>query len=485
MRNEAPSHAPPSATPLAGLTEADIVQLRETHGWNELPRPPRTPAWQVLARQFTSFLVLILIVAALIAFLLGERIDTAAIMMVVLLNGILGFVQEWRAETALETLRSMLSPQAVVRRNGQAVVVAARELLPGDIILLEAGDKIPADADLITALQLRVDESVLTGESVPVGKAVEDEGVKLFTGTSVVAGRAEGVVTEIGANTAFGKIATLTGSVGTKKTNLQIQLGRLAKQLGGAALAVAALILTLGLLLGHDTIEMFMTALSLSVAVVPEGLPAVVTITLALGAAAMVRQKALARRLQAVETLGAASVICTDKTGTLTENKMTATRIWTPDATYHVTGTGYDPEGHIARDGTRVRAGEDATLAAILETVITCSHARLTRDDAEWRMVGEPTEGALVTLAYKGWAAIPDPANLVEEIPFNSDRKRMTVLARIGGDLKILTKGAPEQVLEICTDLAEGGAMRPLTDADRASIRAAYDALASDGLPRR
>ncbi len=462
-----------------GLTTAQVTAARETAGWNELPTVAQTSPLVVFLRQFSSFLVLILIVAAGIAIILGEWVDALTIGMVVVLNAILGFVQEWRAETALATLRDMMAPQALVIRDGREQVIAARELVPEDLIVLAAGSKVPADAEIVRSIELQVDESVLTGESLPVPKGADSTKMDIFSGTAVVAGRGEARVTAIGSETEFGQVAALTGAVGAKQTNLQIQLSRLARQLGAAALLVAALVAGLGILTGRDTIDMVMTGLSLSVALVPEGLPAVVTITLALGAAAMVRQKALARRLQAVETLGAASVICTDKTGTLTENKMTATKIWTPERQYTVTGTGYDPAGHIELDGKRVRSSDDPLLAAILETGLICTHAHLIHDSNGWQMTGEPTEAALVTLAYKGWSAKADKNDVLAEIPFSSDRKKMSVLYNSGSGRKVLTKGAPEQVLEISSCGANG---QSLTDTDRGAIHAAYEQMASQGL---
>ena len=470
---------PDTARP-TGLTAAQVADARKTYGWNELPSMVQVGPFRVLLRQFTSFLVLILIVAAGVALALGERVDAITIGLVVFLNAGLGFVQEWKAETALTALRAMLSPQAMVLRDGQEQMIAAREIVPGDIIVLTAGSKVAADATVIAAAELSVDESVLTGESVPVSKCELDKNV--FAGTSVTEGRAEARVTEIAAQTEFGKIAHLTGSVGSKTTNLQDKLGQLARQLGIAALLVAAGVTGLGLWLGRDLAEMVMTGLSLSVAMVPEGLPAVVTITLALGATAMVRQNALARRLQAVETLGAASVICTDKTGTLTENKMTATQIWTLDQTYDVTGTGYDPAGHIAADGARVRAADDPVLSQVLRVGLYCSHAHLNRNGDEWQMVGAPTEGALITLGYKGWYDPPDNRHLLAEIPFSSARKRMSVLYGSATETTILTKGAPEQVLEVCTKIMTKAGVRPLSDTDRTVILGAYNALAAQGL---
>lgn len=465
-----------------GLTDQQVQTARAAAGWNELPQPPRVSAIGVFLRQFSSFLIVILILAAAVALALGEVLDAVTIGVVICLNAVLGFVQEWRAETALASLREMLSPKAMVVRHGQEQIIPAREIVPGDLLVLSPGAKIAADAALILSSDLRVDESVLTGESLPVNKSVDDEEPFVFTGTSVVSGRAEAHVVAIGAETEFGKIARLTGAVGTKITNLQKKLGSLARQLGLAALLVAAGVSLLGILLGRDLIEMVMTGLSLSVAMVPEGLPAVVTITLALGATAMVRQKALARRLQAVETLGAASVICTDKTGTLTENKMTAMQIWTADRTYDVTGTGYDPTGHIESDGKRLRAGDDSVLEAVLETSLICNHARLDRRGDTWEMIGTPTEGALVTLAYKGWYDLPQDPELLAEVPFSSARKRMSVLYKSGGRTLILSKGAPEQILEICSEIMGQDGPRPLSADERMSIETAYTDLAARGL---
>ena len=431
----------PQTDAAMGLSDSEVAERQLEFGPNEIAAKRGPSPVAVLLRQFTSPLVLLLIAAAGVAAYLGEMIDMAAILLIVALNGGLGFVQEWRAETAILALRRMLSPNARVRRGGIDRVVPARDLVPGDLVMLEAGDRVPADIRLSAAMQLRCDESVLTGESVAVEKSLETEEDRLFMGTSVVSGRAEGVVEATGARSAFGRIADLTAGVGGKVTHLQRHLARLARQMGVAAVAISAAVVALGILAGNAAGEMVMTGLSLAVAIVPEGLPAVVTVTLALGAAAMVRRKALVRRLQAVETLGAASVICTDKTGTLTENKMTATALRTPGRDYSVTGTGYDPAGHIAVDGRRVRAADDPGLAALLGAAVTCTNARLRREGTTWKMVGEPTEGALVTLAYKGWAPVPDAGEILRELPFDSDRKRMSVMIREGAGVPSLRQG--------------------------------------------
>ncbi len=463
----------------SGLTTQHALALHDTHGWNELPQVAGPSMLRILLRQFTNVLVLILIIAAVIAFVVGERIDTIAIAIVILLNGALGFVQEWRAENALQALRNMMSPQATVLRDGHQMVIPARDLVPGDLIFVAAGDRVPADAVVVAQTALSADESALTGESVPVTKDGDD--AILFTGTNVVEGRGMGRVTAIGTKTRFGQIAVLTGSVEQRQTHLQRQLGQLAKQLGVVALLIAAAIMGLGVWGGRPMTEMFMTGISLAVAMVPEGLPAVVTITIALGAAALVRQNALTRRLQAVETLGAASVICTDKTGTLTENKMTATEIWTPQGQYDVTGTGYDPSGHIALAGEKRRASQDPVLADLLEVCAGCTHATLQHQQGEWNMIGSPTEGALLTLAYKGWATVPDPDDIAGELPFNSDRKRMSILRKTPNGLKVLTKGAPERLRDLCAAIMGPDGPVPMTDEGRAQIETAYTAMAANG----
>lgn len=466
-----------------GLSSNRIDALRSEFGWNELPRQETPSALGIFLRQFKGLLILILIAAAAVALALGEAIDALAIGLVVLLNAVLGFVQEWKAETALEALRSMLSPTAVVVRDGRESIIPAREIVPGDRVLVSTGEVVPADIRLDVSSGASADESAMTGESLPVHKAVDDTDDRgmIFAGTALVAGRAEGIVTHIGSETRFGGIAALTGSVGGQPTNLEVRLNQLARQLGLVSVLIALSIFLLGIFLGRPAFEMFMTGLSLAVAIVPEGLPAVVTITLALGASAMARKNALARRLQAVETLGAASVIATDKTGTLTENQMTATSIRTLTQSYRATGTGYDPAGHIELENTRIRADDDFVLAQLLGSALVCTHASISKDGPTWSLVGAPTEGALVTLAYKGWAPLPNKADRVAEVPFSSDRKRMSVLARHDNAFRLHVKGAPETILALCdTALGEGGP-QPLDDKKRDDLNAAYQDMASRG----
>ncbi|WP_127557932.1 cation-translocating P-type ATPase [Nioella ostreopsis] len=464
-----------------GLTSAEAARRLAEHGPNRLAETRAVSPLRILARQFAGFLVLVLIAAMVVAAALDEVIDALAIGLVVLLNGILGFVQEWRAETALAALRRMLDPKARVVRDGQQQMIETSAIVPGDLVVMEAGDRVPADIALHIALQLKVDESVLTGESLPVDKSGEDATVHM--GTSVVAGRAEGIVTATGSRTQFGQIAELTGSVGEKQTHLTRQLSHLARQMGFAAIALGGAVVAAGLIVGQDLLDMFMTGLSLAVAIVPEGLPAVVTITLALGASAMVRHHALARRLQAVETLGAASVICTDKTGTLTENKMTAARVWLPgDRSFTVTGTGYDPSGHIEGPEGALRHGDDPVLSELLDCAMICNHASLRQKAGEWQMVGEPTEGALMTLAYKGWAPLPDPASVQSEQAFSSERKRMSVVSSRQGGPVLYAKGAPEAILDVCTQVAGPEGPVPMVGAARRIIEDAYTHMAGEGL---
>lgn len=465
-----------------GLTSAEAARRLAEHGENRITAGQTISPLRILLRNFQSLLVVILMAAAILAAALGEMIDAAAIGFIVILNGLLGFAQEWRAERAIEALRDMLAPMAEVIRDGRPQVIPATDLVPGDVVVMAEGQKVPADISLRQTVGLRLDESILTGESVPVDRNADDPDPLAFMGTLVVAGRAEGVVADTGTATRFGQIAELTGSIGEKSTRLQRQLARLGRQLGIWGLAIAGMILAIGLLAGRDPFDMILTALSMAVAVVPEGLPVVVTLTLAIGASAMVRQKALLRRLQAAETLGAASVICTDKTGTLTENKMTATAVVTADAHYAVTGAGYDPAGRILRDESPVRAQDDPDLARLLHAAQVCNNARLEKS-TEWRMIGDPTEGALITLAYKGWAPLPDRDARMAETPFSSERKRMAMIAPgLDGALTLFVKGAPEAVMAVSTGLRRDGETQPLDDARWSEMQAEYEALAEQGL---
>ncbi|KNG91864.1 cation-translocating P-type ATPase [Pseudaestuariivita atlantica] len=449
----------------SGLTAGEVAVARQEFGPNEMPKLPPPPWWKTALRQLESPLVWILVAAVVAAAALGETIDAAVIAAVIILNAALGFAQEWRAERALAALTAMLDPMATVRRDGRETVIPAREIVPGDILILSTGDRVAADGTIVSAQSAEVDESILTGESVPVSKSSGD---LVSAGTSLVAGLAEARITATGVNTGFAEIAKLTGGLDRRPTQLQVALARLAKWLGFAAVAVALTVAAIGMIAGQDLLDMTLTAISLAVAMVPEGLPAVVTITLALGAGAMVRRQALVRRMQAVETLGASSVICTDKTGTLTENKMVATSAWV-DGALHEIATLSDEPAAQALFGRLGRVGR------------LCSHASVSEDaHGNVQEIGSPTEIALLRFAQ----AAPDigSGDILLEVPFSSERKRMSVLLRTDDGFRLLVKGAPEVVLERATHIAYADADRSLDGIERGKLEAALQSMGSKGL---
>jgi Ca2+-transporting ATPase len=471
-----------------GTTEANS-RLADA-GPNRIEAVRKEGWFSILLRQFTDVLILILAAAAAVSFAVGEVGDTITILAIILLNGLLGFVQEFKAEKAIEALQKMLSPRCKVLRGGAKNEIDAETLVPGDIVMLEIGDRVPADLRLLEAVNLKVDESALTGESVSVGKAIESVAKSaplsarsdmIWMGTSVTNGYARGVVTATGMATEFGRIARLTSEVERTRTPLQKRLAVLGRRLGILSVAVSALVAIMGYLFGKPMMEMFLTGVSLAVAVVPEGLPAVVTITLALGVKAMVRQQALLRRLQAAESLGSAEVICTDKTGTLTKNQMTVQRIWLFGGSVTVTGSGYDPAGHFEAGGRKIDYQGRSDLLALLKTGLVCNHASLQRTEEEWTISGEPTEAALVTAAYKAWMS-PEDTKIVSEFSFNSERKRMTtVIGEEEGNVAYV-KGAPEVLLSRAASYLQNGEILPLDAEARRRFEDAYTSLAKEGL---
>lgn len=477
--------------PIKGLNEKEARRRFESYGPNVLQVAARTPWYVVFLRQFTSLLIIILLVAAVLSLAIGEIADSITILVIVVLNGILGFVQEWRAERAIEALQKMLSPRCRVVRDVRECEIEASDIVPGDVVVLEIGYRVPADLRLVEVLNLKTDESSLTGESESMAKGITPVASKTplaerrsmaWMGTVVTNGRGLGVVVATGMATEFGRIAHLTQSVGEDKTPLQRKLAVLGTQLGLFSIAISVLVALSGFLLGKPLVEMFLTGVSLAVAVVPEGLPAVVTITLALGVRAMVRKKALLRRLQGAETLGAATIICSDKTGTLTQNEMTVQRVWLRAGELTVTGLGYDPAGHFEAKGAKIDPVERGDLKALLETGLICSHAGLTKDETGWHALGEPTETALVVAAFKARLYPDDSAQRVSEFSFNSSRKRMTVVERRGEGLTAYVKGAPEIILERCGRLLDGTEERELSAKDKEAIIVAYEAMAGEGL---
>lgn len=492
------------ADELRGLGGEEVQRRLERYGPNSFAAS-RKAAWpSILLRQFLSVLILILIAAAAISFALGETLDAAAILAIVVLNGALGFFQEWQAEKALEALRRMLAHHARVLRDGEQREIEAQELVPGDIVLLEAGDRVPADLRLLQTSHLRVDESLLTGESVSVFKqiapvaeeqAIAERSSMAWMGTNITGGSARGLVVAIGESTEFGRIAQLTEALTEESTPLQKRLAGLGSQVGVLALIVAAMVGFSGWLLGKPLLQMLLTGISLAVAVVPEGLPAVVTIALGLGARNMARKRALLRKLQAAETLGAATVICTDKTGTLTRNEMTVKEIWLAGTgTVEITGVGYAPVGDFRLGGSAIEIQSLPNLMALLESAMRCTHARIYEDESGWRRLGEPTEAALVVAASKANLPVDAAVEIATEFPFDSDRKRMTVIERdtgpgAGGDaatdsvtLVARVNGALEILLERSANLLDASGERPLTPAEKAKILSASEEMASQGL---
>ncbi|MCB9680498.1 MAG: HAD-IC family P-type ATPase [Alphaproteobacteria bacterium] len=472
-----------------GLASADAEARRHAHGANVLPSGSHTPWWRILLRQFTDTLIAILLVAAVVSAATGQGEDALAIVAIVALNGLLGFVQEVRSERAMAALAAMLQPHARVRRGGAVRDVDAADLVPGDVVLLAVGDRVPADLRMVAARQLQIDESTLTGESEAVDKHTDRQAVDTplaeracmaWMGTAVTHGHGEGVVVATGMATELGRVAALTGQVDATPTPLQRRLARLGRQLGAVSVTTAALVAAVGWLSGKPPMEMFLLGIALAVAVVPEGLPAVVTITLVLGIRQMLARRALIRRLQAAETLGCATIICSDKTGTLTENELTVTDLWIADGPRTLTGTGYAPEGHLVREGAAVEV--DAGVAALLRTAHTCNHAHLERgEDGAWRVLGTPTEGALLVAAAKLGLDGPRPMVRAEHA-FDADRKRMTVVVDGDAGPVVHTKGAPEHLLPRCAALRQDGIDRPLDAGGRRAVLAQVDAFGDRGL---
>ena len=489
-----------------GLNANDVKERRAEHGPNRLSEAKRRSWFSRLALQFTQFIILILIAAAILSALLGEWVDAGAIVAIVLLNGIIGFVQEEKAERVIEALKRLAAPTAKVLRDSRPATIEASEIVPGDIVQLESGDHVPADLRILDSAILRIDEAALTGESLPIDKTGEqlststvplaERNNMAYLGTNVVYGRGTGVVTAVGMKTEMGAIATMLQRIETEPTPLQRRLFHFAKLLVYAALAICALVFVLGILRGNDLMEMLLTAISLAVAAIPEGLPAVVTIVLALGVQRMVARNALIRKLPSVETLGAATVIASDKTGTLTQNQMTVKRLYLPDSTFvEVTGTGYSPDGEFEIDKETIgRTGQDklpGTLERAIETALMASSAQIQRDpeSGRWRVIGDPTEGALVSLALKAGTTkerLLERLDFSTEFPFDSRRKIMTTVytEKESAASRVYVKGAIERVLELCTTITDesDGRLRPLTQEDRERVLKANEELTGSAM---
>ncbi|MBK8093392.1 MAG: HAD-IC family P-type ATPase [Verrucomicrobiaceae bacterium] len=443
----------------AGLSTAEAASRLTQHGHNELPEEQHKPLWQVFAAQFASPLIYILFVAAIISFVMGHASDAVVILIVVMVNAVIGAIQEGRAEHSMSALRKLSSLKVRVVRDGHETTIEARDLVPGDILLLAAGDQVGADARLIEAAALEATEATLTGESLPVLKhtdlAPEDAGLgdrknMIYSGTHLTAGRGKAVVVATGLQTEVGKIARMTATAEEPKTPLEQRLAQFGRWLVAASIVLFVLVIAFGLLRGIPFVDIFMVAISQMVSMVPEGLPVAMTIALAVGMQRMARRGAIVRRLAAVETLGSTSIICSDKTGTLTKNEMTVTTLVLPDGRrIEVTGAGYSPEGRLLFEGTDI---DDAALRRLLEACVLCNDSQLVRPDAEdsrWRALGDPTEAALLTVALKGCV---EPETLRRahprhaELPFDSATKMMATQH----SSRVIIKGAPECLLPLC-----------------------------------
>lgn len=477
-----------------GLSEEEAARRLAEHGRNEIRSGEAVSPLKIFVSQFHDFLIYLLILAAIVSLAVGflpghepEYVDAALIFLILIANGVFGFIQDYKAEQAIEALKDLSSPDATVVRDGEKRTIDSKDVVPGDIVYIEQGDAIPADAYLLQDANLECDESALTGESVPVSKepsvlaegtAIADRTNMVFMNTSAVTGRGKAVVVDTGMETEVGDIAEQLTEAEDRKTPFQEEVDDLGKKIGYGIMAIILVVaVTQAAFTTAPLVSVMLVAITLAVAAVPEGLPAVVTLTLALGSKKMLERNALVRRLPVVESLGSVDVIVTDKTGTLTENAMTVKRIFYNDAVYHVTGTGTKTKGEFTKDGEEVDPEE---LEPVLRCGLLCNNAeRAPRNDAK-DFFGDPTEVALVVAAKK--AGIETLQDRVREIPFSSERKRMTTIDEADDGYTAYMKGAPETVLERCDRIREGGAVKKLTEQRKQDILAQNEAFAGNAL---
>jgi len=452
-----------------GLTDAEAGERLIQHGPNKLAEEERISKLKILIHQFTSPLIYILLVAAIVTALLKEYIDTGVIMAVVILNAVIGYIQEFKAEESVRALKKMVVPRARVIRGSQEKEIDSEKLVPGDIVLLASGAKVPADLRLFRTMELRIEEAMLTGESIPVEKMAStikednltpgDQRNMAFMGTVVASGRARGIVVETGQGTNLGQIAKEVREVSAVKTPLQEKLERFAKLIGLVVIGFSVVVFGAGIMLGAKASEMFMTAVATAVSAIPEGLPVAVTIAMAIGVARMARRNAVIRKLPAVETLGSTTVIGSDKTGTLTKNEMTVRLIYDGQHIYEVTGSGYEPKGEILREGMPIEVRDLKNLLYVLRTGLLCNESNIYEEDSQYKVDGDPTEGALIVSAIKAGLSPEEEKEHYPQIaiiPFESERGYMATLHRHRGGKIIFIKGAPERVFDLCTECMAG-----------------------------
>ncbi|MBI3415817.1 MAG: cation-translocating P-type ATPase [Verrucomicrobia bacterium] len=480
-----------------GLSSLEAARRLAVSGANQLKEALRVSPLRIFLGQFKNLIVWILIVVGIISGVLGEIVDGIAILAIVVLNAVIGFYQEYNAEKSIASLKKMTAPRAKVRRDGRVASIPATEIVEGDVLELDAGDLVAADARLLKASSLKCVESALTGESDAVTKravTLDKDGIALgdrenmvFMGTIVATGQGRAVVVATAMKTEIGRIAGLIEAAGSEEaTPLQQKLEAFGRILVGVSVGVVAVLFVLGLLRGMEFFEMFMTSVSLAVAAVPEGLPAVVTVSLALGVQRMARRRALVRKLPSVETLGCTNVICTDKTGTLTVGEMTVRQLHVGGQTYEVTGEGYGPHGEVRLEGESSAPPRAAPLLELATVLIGSNNAHLVLEDGTWKVVGDPTEGALLSVGHKAGGSkerIDLELPKRHEIPFDSDRKRRTVVRQMpDGRLRAFINGAPDMLLPHCTKIYAEGGVRVMTEADRQHIIAQCTTMAEQAL---
>lgn len=469
-----------------GLNKQTLLKHKETYGENVLQEKAGKTLWQMIFEQISDFMIIILIVAAVLSIVAHEVVDGVVILGIVVLNAVLGITQERKASNALAALKSMAAPKAKVIREGKIDLIDSKDLVPGDVVVLESGDYVPADLILFESINLKIDESALTGESVAVDKvigqikedaAIGDRTNSAFMSTIVTYGRGKGIVVGTGMTSEIGKIATMLNETKESKTPLQEKLASFGKMLGMICIAVCVIIFALGVYRGEPMLDVFMTAISLAVAAIPEGLPAVVTVVLAMGVTRMVSRHAIMKNLGAVETLGSTTVICTDKTGTLTQNKMTVLKIYDGEEEWQVSGTGYKTSGEIVSDTSK----SSDVIDKLLKAAVLCNDAKIKDED----VIGDPTEGALIVLGAKGGIdqeKCHQTYPRLGEFPFDSDRKLMSTKHKIGDDYVMFTKGAPDVALSRCTKIMINNEIRDITDEDRRRILGKNKSYASKAL---